>query len=185
MVSICLRIPFECFQSRRMVRIWIQRLRIGIRFLQMPFERLEFAFKCFECCLKGSNLHSNALKLVRMVRSCFRLLWFPFERFKFTFECFESLSNCSMLHRMLRIPFERLEFGFACFKYCLMGLNLHSNVSNLVRVVRIGIRMLWMPVEWLEFVFECFDPFERVEFTASNPFRMLWIWMLQILFEFF
>ena len=50
----------------------------------MPFKWLEFAFECFEPCLKGSNLHSNALNWI--------------EQLEFALECFEFLSNGSNLH---------------------------------------------------------------------------------------
>ena len=59
---------------------------ICIRMLQIPFELLEFAFKCFESHLNGSNFHSNALNLVRIVR-------IPLECLDFVFEGFESLWN--------------------------------------------------------------------------------------------
>ena len=89
---------------------------------------------------------------------------------------------------MLGKRYEWLEFGFECFEYRWTGLNLHLNASNLVRVVRIGIRMLWMPVEWLEFAFECFESLSKVSnlhSNDSNPFQMvwIWIWMLWIHFE--
>ena len=121
MVKICiriLRIAFEWFEYLNasnpfwMVWIWIRMLRI-------PFEWFQFAFKWFESCSKDSNLPSNALNFVRIVRirirmvtlssgsnlhwnhsnpfqmvqTCIRMLRIPFECFKFAFKCFESLSN--------------------------------------------------------------------------------------------
>ena len=135
-----------------MVRICIQMLRI-------PFEWFEFALECFESLSNGSNLHSNSSNVVRMVRICSQMLRIPFKWFEFAFECFESRLKGSNLHsndlnhfrmvriyiRMLRIWFEWLEFAFECLKLFRMvricircfeslsnGLNLHSNVSNLV-----------------------------------------------------
>ena len=103
--------------------------------------------------------------------------------------------------RLLWMPLEWLEFRFECFK---SRLNLHSNASNLVRMVRIGIlnaliacqmvricirmlqpwiwiRMLQILFRWLEFVFECFESLSN----GSTPFRMVWICiqMCRILFE--
>ena len=95
-------------------------------------------------------MHSNASNPFRKVQIYIRMLQIPIEWFEFTFERFESLSNGSNLDlnasnpfgmvriyiRMFRIPFEWLEFGFECFK---SHLNFHSNTSNLVRMIRIGI----------------------------------------------
>ena len=78
----------------------------------ISLEWLEFAFECFESLSKGSNVHSNASNLVRMVRICTRMLRIPFEWFEFAFECFKSLSS---------------------------ALNLDSNASNPFRMVRICI----------------------------------------------
>ena len=64
----------------------------------MPFEWLEFAFKCFESLSNGSNLHLNASNPFRMVSIYIRMLQIPYEWFEFAFECFESLSNGSNLH---------------------------------------------------------------------------------------
>ena len=74
--------------------------------LQILFEWLEFAFKCFESFSSDSNLHSNASNLIWRVRICIRMLWvclngynlhsnasIPFEWSELTFESFESLSN--------------------------------------------------------------------------------------------
>ena len=54
-------------------------VRICILMLWIWFELLEFAFKCFESSLKGSNLHSNGSNLVRMVRIYIWMLRIPFE----------------------------------------------------------------------------------------------------------
>ena len=63
---------------------------------------------------------------------------------------------------MLGIPFERLEFAFESRSN---DLNLHSNGSNLVRMVRICIQMVQIPFECLEFAFECFE-------TRSNGWNL-------------
>ena len=127
--------PFRLFQ------IWIlnpvQIIRICIRTLRRPFERLEFAFKCFEFGSNGqfafeSFLNaSNASNPFRIVRLCIRMFRILFERFEFIYECFVSLSNLSNLHsnasklvEMVRIcigiPFE----CFQCFKSVSNGYNL-------------------------------------------------------------
>ena len=63
---------------------------------------------------------------------------------------------------MLGIPFEQLEFAFESRSN---DLNLHSNGSNLVRMVRICIQMVQIPFECLEFAFECFE-------TRSNGWNL-------------
>ena len=73
--------------------------------LRIPFEWLEFAFQRFESLSNGSNLHSNASNIFRMVRICIRMLQIPFEWLEFELECFELVSNSS-------IPFELFEFAF-------------------------------------------------------------------------
>ena len=55
--------------------------------------------------------------------------------------------------RMLEI-FEWFKFPFESHS---SGSNLHSNVSNLVQMVRICIGMLQIPLEWFVFAFECFE----------------------------
>ena len=92
------------------------------------FERLEFAFQCFESLSNGSNLLSNASNLFRMVR--------------IGFEYIESLSNASNPFRIVRIPFEWFEFAFECFES---------------RVVRIWMQMLQITFELLEYAFECIE----------------------------
>ena len=72
--------------------------------LRIPFEWLEFAFKCFdpfewfkfgfECFksrFKGSNLDSKASNPFRMVQNLIRMLLIPFEWLEFAFEWFEAL----------------------------------------------------------------------------------------------
>ena len=77
------------------------------------------------------------------------MLRIPFELFDVTLQCFEPFRMHRIWIRKLRIGiqmlgmrFEWLEFGFECFEYRLTGFNLYSNALNLIRVVRIGIRML-------------------------------------------
>ena len=82
---------------------------------KIPFEWLEVAFKCFECCLNGSNLHSNASNLVRMVR-------IPF------FKGSNLHSNCSNFIGMVRICIRLVRIPFEWFEYRLNNSNLHSNV---------------------------------------------------------
>ena len=78
---------------------------------------------------------------------------------------------------MLRIPFEWLEFGLERFESLSNGLNLHSNASNLFRIVRIWIRMLQITYEWFEFEF-------RIS-NSANHFRTVRICfrILQMFFE--
>ena len=90
--------------------------------------------------------------------------------------------------RMLRIPFEWLELAFECFESRSNGWNWHSNASNPVRMVGIGIRI---PFKWLVLAFErmpqmsfewlklCFKYIEsrsngwNWHSNASNPFEWL------------
>ena len=55
----------------QIVRYWLSNLirmaRICIRMLRIPFEWFEFAFEFFLSGSKGSNLHLNASKFVRLV----------------------------------------------------------------------------------------------------------------------
>ena len=118
----------------------------------MPFERLEFAFECFEPRLKGSNLYLNGSNLVRMVRICIRVFRIPIE--------WLSLLNGSNLHSNSSNP----------------GSNLDSNASNPFRIVQICIRMLRVPFEWFECTFECFESLSNVlnlDLDVSNPFRIV------------
>ena len=62
---------------------------------------------------------------------------------------------------MLRIPLE-------CFESRSNGWSWHSNASNPVRMVGIGIRTPRMPFKWLKLAFECFES----RWNASNPVRM-------------
>ena len=49
--------------------------------------------------------------------------------------------------RQVRIRFEWLEFAFCCFECHSNGSTLHSNASNLVQMVRIGIGMVRIPFD--------------------------------------
>ena len=73
--------------------------------LQIPFELLEFAFQRFESLSNGSNLHSNASNIFRMVRIYIQMIRITFELFEFAFEYFESLSNGSNFHMNASNPF--------------------------------------------------------------------------------
>ena len=144
---------------------------IGIRTLRILFKWLELAFECFERLSNGLNWHA---------------IWIVFQWFEFAFKCFESCSNGWNPVRMLGILFEQLEFAFESRSN---DLNLHSNGSNLVRMVRICIQMVQIPFECLEFAFECFETrsngwnlhssasntVQKVEFALSalNPFEWL------------
>ena len=95
---------------------------------------------------------------------------------------------------MVRIKFE----SFKSLSNCL---NLHSNVSDLVRRVKICIRMLKIWFEWSLFAFECFKSLSNFQIyirmllilsngsnlhsNASNAFRKIriYIQMFQIPFE--
>ena len=115
-------------------------VRIFIRMLQISFEwfKFEFAFECFESVSNGWNLQLK--------------IWF--ESSEFAFECFKSIK----IHiQTLKVWFEWFEFGLECFESLSNGLNLHSNASNLYRMV--GIRSFKFSPE---FAFECFKLFEFV-----------------------
>ena len=121
--------------------------------LRIPFEYLKFAFESFKSISNYSNLHSNVSNRFRMV-----LIFFEcFESFskalnlhlnpsnllriiRISFGCFESLSKGSNFPQMLRIDFDRFE--------------LHSNVSNPFRRVRICIKILENPFQLFEFTLE-------------------------------
>ena len=172
--------------------------------LQILFEWLEFAFKCFEWFSSDSNLHSNASNLIWRVRICIRMLWVWFEWLQFAFECFDPFRVVRTYIRKLRIPFEWLEFPFECFITLSNGLKLHSNASNPFRIcnqiqfalkcfeprlkVWIWIPMLQIPFEWLEFVVERFKTLSNgsnLHSNALNPFGMVTICirMLRIPFQ--
>ena len=90
--------------------------------------------------------------------------------------------------RMFRSYLKWFEFGFECFESFSNGSHLHSNASNLFRVVWIRIRI---PFEWFEFGIKCFESLSngwfKFEFecfkslrsglnldsNASNPFRIV------------
>ena len=87
--------------------------------LRIPFEWLEFAFECFESHLKGMNLHSNGLSLVRKARICIRMLHVPVKWFEFAFECLSNGWNLSLNASNPWFEFE--------FESLSNGSNLHSN----------------------------------------------------------
>ena len=97
--------------------------------LQITFEWVEFGLERFESLSNGSNLHSNASNLFRMIRIWIRILQIPFESFEFAFECFESLSN-------------GLNLGCNSLNFDSKGWNLDLNASNPFQMVQICIRML-------------------------------------------
>ena len=100
--------------------------------LRIPFEWLEFPFKCLESLSNGSNLNLNASNAFRIVRIGIRMLRISFEWLEFAFECFESLRMCI---GMVEIPFEWFEFGFESFESISNCSNEHSNASNPFRKV--------------------------------------------------
>ena len=169
--------------------------------LQITFEWVEFGLERFESLSNGSNLHSNASNLFRMVRIWIRVLQIPFESFEFAFECFKSLLNglnlgCNIWILipkvgiwiwMLRIPFKWFEFAFECFvewieiavkyfEYLSNGSNLDSNASNLFRMLRISFEF-----------FEYLSNVSKLDSNAFNPFRIVRICvsMLRIPLEWF
>ena len=114
----------------------------------MSFKWFEFGFEYLESLSNGSNLHSYASNLIRMVQICLR---------------------------MLRILFEWFKFGFKQLEYLLNGLNLHSNASNPFQMVRICITMVRILFEWLEFVLECCSNGSKLHSNGSTPFRMFYL----------
>ena len=84
---------------------------------------------------------------------------------------------------------------------CSNASNFHSITSNLVRMLRICIRMVGIPLEWFEFAFHCFESLLNVSnlhletlpnasnlhSIASNLVRMvrICIRMVRISFEWF
>ena len=129
--------------------------------LRIPFKWFEFAFEWWN--------------LVGMVRICIRMLRI-------------SSNDCIRMLRilMVKIAFESLKFGsngsnlywnasnlfsilkYECFGSLSNGYNLHLNVSNHVRYVRICIRIVRIPFEWSEF-------------AVSNFVRMVQICCLESL----
>ena len=125
MVRICIAVVQ--IDPIRMVRICIRRLEshsnasntvrragIGILILRMPFNWLELAFECFECCSNGWNWHLNASNPVQMVEIGIRMLRIPFY-------CYNWHSNATNLIRLVQI-----------------------SGSNPIQMVEICIRMLRM-----------------------------------------
>ena len=133
-IQICIQMLWIPFERSNLV----QRVRIWIRMLRIPFERFEFGFECFESLFTGWNFHSNTLNPFRMVRICIQMLQILFKWFEFGFKCMEFLLIVQICIRILRISFERFKFTFECFEFCSNGCNLHSNDSNLFRMVRIS-----------------------------------------------
>ena len=92
MLRIWLELPFECFESlsngsnfhSNASNPFRKVMRICIQMLQIPFEGLEFAFKCFES--------------LRVVSIWIRMIRIPIKRFEFGFQCFESRLNGQNLH---------------------------------------------------------------------------------------
>ena len=120
--------------------------------LRIPFKWFEFAFECFESFSNGSNFHSNASNPFRMIQISIRI---PFEWYEFAFECFESILN-------------GYNFSCECLEYRSKGLNLHSNASNLVRMLEISFERLEFTFEW----FESLSSGLNLHSNASLPFRM-------------
>ena len=172
--------------------------------LRIIFEWFKLAFKCFESHLKGKNLHSNALSLVRMVTICIRML--------------RSLSSGPNLHSKASNPFRMVRISVWMLYNPFEWFEIHSNASNPFRIcnqiqfalkcfeprlkVWIWIPMLQIPFEWLEFVVERFKTLSNgsnLHSNALNPFGMVticirmlripfqmnrtWIRMLRISFE--
>ena len=125
-VRICnrmFRIPFEWFEfafeyfespsngsnlhsnaSNPIGVVWICIRRLQnplnpVRMVWIALKWFEFAIECFESHSSGSNLHSNTLNPLRMVRICIPMLQIPLEWFEFAFEGF----------KILWIPFEWFE----------------------------------------------------------------------------
>ena len=156
MVRICIR----RLESHSNASNTVRRAGIGILILWTPFNWLELAFECFECCSNGWNWHSNASNPVLLLQ--------------LAFECYESHStgsngwnwhlSASIPVRMvgigipvLRIPFEWLEYAFEWFESRSNGWNWHSNASIPDRRVGIGILIIRTPFNWMELAFECFE----------------------------
>ena len=82
---------------------------------------------------------------------------------------------------MLQIPFELLELELKRYESSSNGWNWHSNATNPVRMVGIGIRVLRIPFEWLELAFEHFECYEsrsngwNWHSNTLNPIRMVGI----------
>ena len=161
-------------------------VRSCIWIIRMPFECIKFALEWLESISNGLNMYSNASNHIRLARFCIQRVRIHFESFKFALECFksrsngsnlhsnnsnpmwiikfafewlESLLNGSIFHSMLLILLEWFEFGFKWLESFSKTLNMLLNASNLVRVVRICIRMLF---EWCKFTIECFESCSNV-----------------------
>ena len=64
--------------------------------------------------------------------------------------------------------FKWLELALEYFESHSKGWNWHSNASNPVLVVGIGIRVLRIPFEWLELAFECFESRSNASIIAVS-----------------
>ena len=134
---------------------------------QIPFEWLELAFQCFESSSNSWNWNSSASNPVRMVGIGIRVLRIPFEWLQLAFDGFKSRSNGSKWQsnasnpiwivgiairtpripfaiaiRTLRILHKWLELAFERFESRSNGWSWHSNASNPVQMVGVGIRTL-------------------------------------------
>ena len=109
-----------------MVQVCIHILRIPFEGLEFAFKRFkcfEFAFECFESCLNGSNLHSNASNPFQTLRIPFE--WFEYESLSsglnFDLNALNPFRMVQISIRMLRIPLKWLEFAFECFESLSKG----------------------------------------------------------------
>ena len=143
-----LQTSFERFElALEWLEFCIQMVRISFEWFKLafgiPFKWWEFAFEWLESLLNGSNLHSNASNVVRMIRICILMLRTSFERLEFAFEWLESHFNC---------------------------WNLHSNCLNSVGMVQIAIQIVRMPFEWFEVAFEWLERilFKWFEYCSND-----------------
>ena len=149
MFRICIRmvrIPFEWFEfAFDGFEFRSNGSNFGIEWLEHPYRLVQICVRLFwisfESLSNGSNLHSIASKLFRMLRICIRMVRIPFEWFECTFDCFESRSNlhsngynpCRIVRmciRLLPMSFEFFAFAFEWLESLSNGSNLHSSASN-------------------------------------------------------
>ena len=71
--------------------------------LQIHFEWLDFAFKCFKSFMNGSNLYMNSLNPFRIFRICIQMLQIWLKWLEFAFESLSNASNASNPFQMLTI----------------------------------------------------------------------------------
>ena len=165
--------------------------------LQIPFEWLEFAFKCFESLSNRSHLNSKSLNFFRTIWIYFRMLKKPFEWFEFGFEYFEFLSNGLNLHlnasktfrisiRMIRIPFEWVKFPFEFFESHSKSSNSHLNKANFFSNGYNLHSNSWSPFQWLARIFLWMLPCNFVRRVRICISRLrIWIERLEFAFECF